>query len=494
VGAYNLFTLLSALLSGLLTFLYVRRLSDSSAAGLVAGVIFAFCPYRMARIAGHLPLIDTQWIPPLLLCLDRFVERRRPLDAAGAGLAFAASALSSWYYGMALALLLPVYLYLRARRRERSAQRAPWLTGGLVFLAVATALVLPFTLPYLRVQRAGQARVPLEQAAFWSASLTDYMTPNPRHFLWGGWVRDNLMPFPDELPYEFLVGWGLAPTILALYGWRKSPARARAGWGWWIATALVLSLGPVFKLFGAAVGLPLPARWAETAQGILDALGWHGLAGETFLPASPGRLLVPLPALLLRWIVPGLAGMRAWGRFSILATFGVAVWAGIGTAVFTRDELASRAPRWRWVAPALLLATVAFEFYTGPQALIDTGPRAVDKWLAAQPTRSTIVQMPLAVALSGPQMYYSRYHNQRVASGYGTYLPILFEERFPALKGFPSPESLETLAAWEGGGVRYVLVDEADVPPVDPLWAAISAQERLAPAVILDGVHVYEVR
>jgi hypothetical protein len=143
---------------------------------------------------------------------------------------------------------------------------------------------------------------------------------------------------------------------------------------------------------------------------------------------------------------------------------------------------------------ALLLALVLFEFYTGPQALISTGPRAVDAWLAAQPTRATIIQMPLCAALSGPQMHDNRYHGQRLASGYGTYLPVLFEERHPKLGDFPSPEALDLRVAWEGGGVQYVLVDEADVPAGDPLWPAIAAQERLQPVVALEGVHVYEVR
>ena len=116
------------------------------------------------------------------------------------------------------------------------------------------------------------------------------------------------------------------------------------------------------------------------------------------------------------------------------------------------------------------------------------------EWLAAQPTTSTIIQMPLSAALSGPQMYYSRYHNQRLASGYGTYLPVLFAARYPRLNDFPSTEALDLLADWEGGGIRYVLVDQVDVPLGDPLWSAIAAQDRLQPVITLEGVHVYEVR
>lgn len=181
VPAYNLYTLISYLLSTYFTFLLVKELTKSTPAGLVAGIIFGYCPYRMARVVGTLPLVDTQWIPLCLLFLERAIQRRRWQQMALAGLAFSLAALSSWYYATTLVLLVPVFLLARIRSWH---PLKTWLPGGVAFLLVALALVVPFLLPYWSVQRAGAANVPLKQAAFWSAGLADYLTPNPHHFLW----------------------------------------------------------------------------------------------------------------------------------------------------------------------------------------------------------------------------------------------------------------------------------------------------------------------
>ncbi len=493
VATYNLFILVSFVLSGLFTYLFVRRWTRSSPAGIVAGIIFAFCPYRMARIAGNLPLVDTHWLPLCLLFVERYIGRRRWGDAALAGLSFSALALSSWYYMAALGLLLPVYLLARVRG-WRDQDWKSWMQGGLVFGLVASVSIFPFLVPYLGVQQTGEAMVPLEQAAFWSASLTDYLTPNPRHFLWGDWVREHLTFYIGGLPYEFLLGWGLVSTILALYGWRRGSTRE---WGWWIVIALVLSLGPVLTLFSRTISFPAPAGFSRLANGALDWLGRHSLVHEPYALAPPGSVAIPLPALLLRWFVPGLAGMRSWGRFAIFATFGVAVLGGIGVSSFMQEGLETRPSRatvfGRWSVAVLLAGLVFFEFYTGPQQLVEPGPRPVDEWLAARPERATIIQLPLAVALSGPQMYYTIHHQQRLASGYGTYLPILFETSYPELDEIASDRAVHTLATWGGRGIDLILVDERDMPSDDPRWEMIASQSRLELETIQDGVRVYRI-
>jgi hypothetical protein len=133
---------------------------------------------------------------------------------------------------------------------------------------------------------------------------------------------------------------------------------------------------------------------------------------------------------------------------------------------------------------------VLFEFYTGPQTLIRVEPRPVDRWLAQQPGDFAIVQMPLKVALSGPQMLYTRYHGKSIVGGYGTYLPILFEEEYPELARFPSDSSLNRLEAWP---VRFVLVDRKDLADHPGLDDAMSRQPRLGRVTTEGTVDVYEI-
>jgi hypothetical protein len=201
--------------------------------------------------------------------------------------------------------------------------------------------------------------------------------------------------------------------------------------------------------------------------------------------------------------------MRSWGRFALFAAFGVSVLAGEGLIVgidkaredFTRKpDAASLYGRLLPLIWLLLFGGLALtEFYTGPQALINTGPRGVDRWLAAQEERGTLIQMPLAAALSGPQMYYSMFNGQRMAGGYGTYFPIIFEARYPELQEFPADSALDLLEKWGEGsggevGIDYILIDEADIPLDDPLWQQIAGQDRLHHLVTIDGVSVYTVQ
>ena len=120
VVAYNLTMLLSFVLSGLGMYLLVLHLSGSRAAGLFAGVVFAFCPYRMAHLgAGHLPLMGTQWLPLLILYLDRMIVRPCRADALMGALFYSLGALSSWYYAYMFVLVGSVYVLLRGRPWRR---------------------------------------------------------------------------------------------------------------------------------------------------------------------------------------------------------------------------------------------------------------------------------------------------------------------------------------------------------------------------------------
>jgi hypothetical protein len=489
VCTYNLAILLSVWLSGWLAYLWLLDLTGGrKGAAFVGGLIFAFCPYRMARIAGHLPLVSTEGIPLVLWGLERLWRRRCWSDGLLIAVGTSVSALSSWYYALALALLVPVYWLVRARPWRT------WLVGRWFWSGVGAATLItlcavaPFALLYAGVVRAGQATVPLQEADFWSASLADYLLPNWRHPLWGAAVRRILLGREALPPYEFLLGFGYSGGILALLGWRAVRRPARGAIAAWTVVALVLSLGPSFHLLpGWSLRLPLPPGWAERLTAALTWLGEHSLAREPFTLNATGAAVIPLPALLVRWFVPAGVGVRSWGRFALFAVLGVAALAALGLSAAEERQVAPSAWRRRLLTFAAGFL-VMFEFYTGPQSLIRVQPRPVDEWLAQQPGEFAIVQMPLEAALSGPQMFYSRYHGKNVIAGYGTYFPILFEQRYPELAAFPSDASVERLVNWP---VRYVLVDQADLPNYPGLAEAIARQPRLRHVVTLGGVDVY---
>ncbi|MFW6198457.1 MAG: hypothetical protein ACOC5E_01400, partial [Acidobacteriota bacterium] len=74
--AYNVVLLVSFVLSGIAMLLWVRRLSGSWIAGLVAGVAWAFAPTKTDHLA-HLQLLTSMWVPAVLWLLTAYAEERR---------------------------------------------------------------------------------------------------------------------------------------------------------------------------------------------------------------------------------------------------------------------------------------------------------------------------------------------------------------------------------------------------------------------------------
>jgi hypothetical protein len=239
--------------------------------------------------------------------------------------------------------------------------------------------------------------------------------PNPRHPLWGTSIQRVMWPIPDiEMPVEFataVVGW--ITLALALWSWRQVGGPRWRALRWLAGVALVVSFGPELHLGRLPLGLPLPVR-------LLRAL-------------------------------PFAQSIRSWGRFSVLVMLAACVMAGAGL-VLAVQRLPRRIAR---LAAGGLIAAMLFGSWIGVGQLVRVEPRPVDRWLAEQPGDFAIMQYPISTALSGPSVLYTRYHGKPVVFGYGTYFPLRFRERHPALYDFPADPALDLLSDW---GVRYILV------------------------------------
>lgn len=343
VTAYNLSIFASFILTGLFTYrLGLRllgRLGFSKGlcftGALLASFAFTFCAYRMARATVHLNLVDTQWLVLAFWMFDRWLERREVRIAAIFGLAVGLAGLSSWYYLFMLGLLIPVYALAfvgwRGLRPLLMSKRSWW--GILAGTAVLALLVVPFLLPYMAVAREGSAVIPVEDAGFWSASIVDYLLPNPRHPIWGEAVQSLAWPIPEiDMPPEFMLSVGWITLFLALVAWRRVRGPSFRAWKWTIAIAVVFSLGPFLNI---------------------------------------GRLTtpVPLPVLILRGLIPFAEGVRAWGRFAVFAMLGLSLLAGASAALL----LVHAAPRARWAIATAIIAGILIGAWPGPAQLITVG-------------------------------------------------------------------------------------------------------------------------
>jgi hypothetical protein len=200
--AYNVVALLSFFLSGLTSYLWVRRLTGDRLASLLAGTLFAFLPFRIAHFrSGHLNILGTMWFPLFFMALfaalkSGHADRR---DIVLGGISLGLISLTSQYYFyvtvVTAGFVAAAYLLLFARDRLRD--RGFW-SSMLGMGAAAAPLVALAILPYL--QLAAQDSLPdrpVEAVSLGSAGLSDFLLPSTDHFLWGEWVGEIRPPALD---------------------------------------------------------------------------------------------------------------------------------------------------------------------------------------------------------------------------------------------------------------------------------------------------------
>jgi hypothetical protein len=179
---HGIATLLAFAFSGYGAFRLARTLTGSTAAAWVAGIAFAFVPYRFGQLP-HLTYLSAGWIPLTLEALVLFVRQPTRKRAAWLGLAFFMNALSAihWF----VLTLIPLCLSAMALMLRHRTWKAPeFWRRGLSALALASIALIPFLLPYARAAELyGFVRNPTE-ALFYSAKPIDWLVGEDRSKIW----------------------------------------------------------------------------------------------------------------------------------------------------------------------------------------------------------------------------------------------------------------------------------------------------------------------
>jgi hypothetical protein len=206
--ALSVATFFAFVLSGYGAFRLARTLTGSYGAAWIAGLIFAFVPYRFQRLP-HLHYIFACWIPLAFESLVLFARARTWRRAAWLATATAMNALTcvSWFILSLIPLAasaLLIIAWLRAWRDPRL-----WLRGTIAAIA-AFVVVLPFFLPYRRVAREfGFVRAAEESKPFEALTVSSWFAASYRSRLWAGLGSDVATEEVSLFP-------GLAALLLPL--------------------------------------------------------------------------------------------------------------------------------------------------------------------------------------------------------------------------------------------------------------------------------------
>ncbi len=301
---------------------------------------------------------------------------------------------------------------------------------------------------------------------------------------------------------EFLVSPGLIAILFALYGWHWAARSATKPWLYVVIVSVILSFGLTFHLAGRQVIVPAPPQLTATYNQAMNYLSTHSLQPEPFSIGEESGLVIPLPALLLRWFGLGIGNIRTWVRFGQFAIFGCAVLAGYGAAAWYQREVVptkkTSSPKsavFRYLPWLVVIGLALFELWWTPMPThLPLKERPVDVWLRQQPGSQPIIQYPLESSFNGVQFIYTQAHGKPIVHGYGVLFGFMFGRRHPELLTFPNPASMASLKQW---GVRYILIETTGPGTTNgsqELLKKVSGVTCLHPATVQGSIHVFELR
>jgi hypothetical protein len=399
---YNTLLLAAFALSGYATYVLARHVSGNNTGAMVAGLVYAFAPYRFSHYM-HLELQTMFWVPLALLLIHRLAVQPRWLDGVLLGVTITAQLLSDVYvcvYSLVyLATVAPVLLVTADLRRN---------ARTLAIVTAGAALTLVVAIPYMRAyQQAGRevGMRTVDEVSAYSASWKHYLAA-PAWSRMYGWTARNDPREADEMS----LFPGVLVTVFALAGIIAGRGRSRLAYVVGLAVAAELSRG---SSSGAYLWL---FRHVETFQ-----------------------------------------AFRSPARFDGLVNLSLGILGAIGIAtLLARVE----SGRWRRPIGAVIVTLTIVEYAASPALAPVPGPTHVDSALARRPP-AVIVELPLQVrggfwgSFDWLYEYESLPHLDPMLNGYSGHAPHTFFEMRDVMAAFPDSRSIDFLRRHH---VEYVVV------------------------------------
>ena len=390
VTTYNVVLLLSIALSGWAMWRYALYMTGHHAGAILAGITFAFVPYRFDHF-HHLELQATIFIPLTLLYFERALDSGSRRDSALMAASFVAQVYSCIYYSIFLATaLLPiagVRIWLLPAEKRRTLIRA--LAPAAI---VALVVVAPYGYGYA-LNRATLGERLDSDILLYSATLPNYLATTPANVVHGEWSS----AFGQSERYLFP---GVLSLVLMAFGFMTIDRR----------------------------------RTTLVAMGIIAFIISLGLNSPFYEP--------------LRAIFFPYRGLRAPARASILLYLAIA---GLGAYGWAR-LMRGRGKIIATIAAVLMASALLAEYRTSMTTwlTLNERPAEVYRWLATQP-RSVVAEVPFSRAdrldsiPDGLYMLNSTWHWQPIVNGYSGFYPKTFIELAEKTESFPDEESIAYL-------------------------------------------------
>jgi hypothetical protein len=480
---YNVAFLISFPLCALAAHALAYHLTRRHDLALLAGVAFAFAPYRMSQLA-HVQVLSSYWMPLALLGLHRYLEDRHWRWLALFAASWWLQALACGYYLFYLSVLVGLWVLWFA------VGRMPWrdLARLAVAWVVGAVALLPVALGYLRYLGLYGFSRGREEIESFSADLASVLAA-PRNLRVWGWLNVYERAEGALFPGMTLVALIAVAAVLAARARTGDEAWRRPAWlvgalaGVFLLVAVVpvwvgpwrLEPGGVRLLSIGTAGKPLVIGMALVAVAVAmhpaGRAAWHRRSPLAFYTGAAVVMwwlaLGPSPTVLgtplfdgasagwyapYAWLMmlPGVDGVRVPARFWTLATVCLAV-----AAALAAQRIALAGAAGRLAIPFVLAALVTAEGW----------PEPVPLWRAPAPRPSaTDTVARLEMPMGGPRdlvaLFRAAEHHRPVFNGYSGY----FAPHYDALLSMVAARDPEVFGRLAWVGPIEVLVDHAEDP------------------------------
>jgi hypothetical protein len=410
-------------LCGYGAFRLARTLTGSNTVAWIAGIAFAFTPFRYDQMS-QLTYLFTFWIPISLEALILFARHRKWRHAAWLGVAFFMLGMSAitWLTFSLVVLTLAALVLITRYGLWRNGQ---FWWRGFVALGIACVALLPFTVPYLIVSRMYGFVRSVDEVKENSALPIDWLFVNPRVKLWNalnGLFVDNrrFRLFPGLLPIVFSAAAILWRAIGANNPAARIKTRPRTLDALIVITLAVAIFASAFDGTFAVLNY-LKSEFAWTLLIVLmiarccirypDSIhAKNGNLRETIRGFSSDAVWLGILLTIvgfcfsLGWnfffyrlcydLIPLFRSMRMPTRGAMYAHLGLAILAGVGVKAIV--DVVSNNHRQRRAITVAMAGLLLFELNATPMVLVrgDVYPDSVTRRLKETPMRGGIVMLP----------------------------------------------------------------------------------------------------
>jgi hypothetical protein len=493
--AHNVVLLLAFITSGFGMYLLAWHLTKSTAAGIIAGMIYAFSPFMFAHLS-QLQVLSAGGIPLAFLFLLRFFSTDSYRDLFLFTLFYILQVLANGYYALYLTLFAALVIIYRGIVQRKYSDKRFWLKLGTLILA-AIIVTGPFFYQYLRVRQ----EMGFTRQGGHSAKLVNFLASPPINRLYGNTAKFALSPEGKLFPGAIALLMALVGLVFGLK-FRMEKAKQNRNQNqrtarvllavkiildglilFCLATIIFLTcfkefrmpmgdnpafsahrlINPILILFVLLAARLIMARLSKKKIARLvvregkDLLLYAGILILAFLLAFG----VQGPYYFLNKYVPGFDGLRVASRFHIFVMFSLAVLAAFGVR-----SLLTKLKGWKKMVLASLIALLVLAEYVSIPIPVTKIPVKEDipevyRWLASQKEDFALLELPLPRPLSldftleSRRLYFSTYHWKRLVNGASGYYSPLYVE---LLRRWPRSSLRQNIEDLNPLNVRYLLL------------------------------------